>query len=100
MSSSPEVFHPAPHSALEVSAPGQHQVTAADKFYSDRPHTQEAVPPQYYHGSPEEEMKKERTICGFAVATFWLSLALVLVVIVAAVGGGVGGSMAVNNAKR
>ncbi|KAH7323592.1 hypothetical protein BKA65DRAFT_71369 [Rhexocercosporidium sp. MPI-PUGE-AT-0058] len=97
MSSSPEVFHPPPHSDLEVSAPGQHQVTVADKFYSDQP--QEAVPPQYYHGSPEGDRRKERTICGFRAATFFLSLALVLVILAAAIGGGVGGTMAVNNAK-
>ncbi|KAH9216637.1 hypothetical protein DL95DRAFT_522555 [Leptodontidium sp. 2 PMI_412] len=97
MSSSPEVFHPPPHSDLEVSAHGQHQVTVADKFYSDQP--QEAVPPQYYYGSSEGDKRKERTICGFRAATFFLSLALVLVILAAAIGGGVGGTMAVNNAK-
>ncbi|PVH83239.1 hypothetical protein DL98DRAFT_513502 [Cadophora sp. DSE1049] len=97
MSSSPEVYHPPPHSDLEVSSPGQNTVTVADKFYSDRP--QEAVPPQYYYGSGEGDARKERTMCGVRPATFFLSLALVLVILAAAIGGGVGGTMAVNNAK-
>ncbi|KAH7380959.1 hypothetical protein BKA64DRAFT_713513 [Cadophora sp. MPI-SDFR-AT-0126] len=97
MSSSPEVYHPPPHSDLEVSSPGHNTVTMADKFYSDRP--QEAVPPQYYYGSPEGDARKERTMCGVRPVTFVLSLALVLVILAAAIGGGVGGTMAVNNAK-
>ncbi|CZS89596.1 uncharacterized protein RCO7_02513 [Rhynchosporium graminicola] len=97
MSSSPEVFTP-PHSDLEVSPPGQHQVTVADKFYADQP-PQSAVPPNYYYASPESDARKQRTICGVRPATFFLSLALVVVTLVAAIGGGVGGTMAVNNAK-
>ncbi|KAL2062869.1 hypothetical protein VTL71DRAFT_5941 [Oculimacula yallundae] len=97
MASSPEVFHPAPHSDLEVSQSGQHQVTMGDKFHADQP--QSAVPPQYYYPSPEQDVRKERTILGVRPATFFLSLALVVVILVAAIGGGVGGTMAVNNAK-
>ncbi|KAI3332493.1 hypothetical protein HD806DRAFT_480764 [Xylariaceae sp. AK1471] len=41
----------------------------------------------------------ERTIFGVRRATFFLSLALVIVILVAAVGGGVGGSVAVQNAR-
>ncbi|TGJ82604.1 hypothetical protein E0Z10_g6165 [Xylaria hypoxylon] len=41
----------------------------------------------------------ERTICGVRRATFFLSIALVVVIIAAAVGAGVGGSLAVQNAK-
>lgn len=43
--------------------------------------------------------RRPRTICGLQKKTFWLLLVLAIVVIGAAVGGGVGGAMAVNNAK-
>lgn len=39
-------------------------------------------------------------ICGLRKATFWLALALAVVVVVAAVVGGVGGSIAMNNASQ
>lgn len=43
---------------------------------------------------------KKRKIAGLAPTTFWLLIALAVVTIAAAVGGGVGGSMAVANAKK
>lgn len=42
----------------------------------------------------------DRTVCGLRVATFVLGSLLALVTIIAAVGGGVGGTMAVNRARR
>ncbi|KAI0426676.1 hypothetical protein F5Y09DRAFT_318222 [Xylaria sp. FL1042] len=42
---------------------------------------------------------REQTICGVRRVTFLLSVALAVVIIAAAVGGGVGGSLAVQNAK-
>jgi hypothetical protein len=47
-------------------------------------------------GKPEEE----KTICGLRRATFVLSVLLATVIVVAAVGAGVGASVAVRNAKR
>lgn len=44
--------------------------------------------------------KGERMILGVRPPTFWLSLALVVVILAAAIGGGVSGNMAVQNAKR
>lgn len=38
-------------------------------------------------------------ICGVRKSTFWLATILAIVVVAAAVGGGVGGSIAVSNAK-
>ena len=42
----------------------------------------------------------EKRILGLHRSTFWLPVVLAIVVIAAAVGGGVGGSIAVTNASR
>lgn len=47
-----------------------------------------------------ESFKNTRHICGLRSSTFWLALTLAAVIIAAAVGGGVGGSMAVAKAKK
>jgi len=72
----------------------------------------EVVPPQakpfdgqqyqhaYYPGQGYPAPEPERTIFGVRRTTFFLSLALAIVIIAAAVGGGVGGSMAVENARK
>jgi hypothetical protein len=53
------------------------------------------VTPQAQHEIPQEHYKyREKRILGMRVATFWLSLALCLVIIASAVGGGVGGASA------
>lgn len=44
--------------------------------------------------------KSGRTVLGMRNSTFCLLLALILVTLIAAIGGGVGGTMAVNNAKK
>jgi hypothetical protein len=49
---------------------------------------------------PQHWPAQERTILGLRRPTFFLSLALAFVIIAAAIGGGVGGSMAVENAKK
>lgn len=90
MSSSPEVVT---YSDMEA-IPGQ-QKAVADKSYSEQ---DQNVPPQYYYNSPDGS--KERTICGLRTTTFFLTVALILVILAAGIGGGVGGTMAVNNAKR
>jgi len=54
---------------------------------------------QYHPPIPEDSRPKERKIWGLRTTTFWLSLALGIVVTAAIVGGGVGGSIAVSNAK-
>jgi hypothetical protein len=51
--------------------------------------------PQAQYEIPQEHYKyPEKRILGMRVATFWLSLALCLVIIASAVGGGVGGASA------
>lgn len=85
------------HSDLEVTSMQQRAV--ADKYYADRPEatTAESGPPQYFY---PQDGEKKRTICGMRGTTFILAVALVLVILAAGIGGGVGGTMAVNNAKK
>ena len=47
-----------------------------------------------------EKSTPERKIWGLRRSTFFLTVALLAVIVVAAIGGGVGGSIAVKNAKR
>ena len=67
----PEVFHPYPHQL-------------------EPPHAQALSSP---------EPAKSPNILGLRRQTFWLILILIAVVVTAAVAGGVGGSLAVQNAK-
>ncbi|KAJ4163233.1 hypothetical protein LMH87_004974 [Akanthomyces muscarius] len=80
----------------------------------DASHAPEVVPaqeaPQVYYTTKEQEQlppalrlaksKKKKKIMDMRPTTFWLLLVLVFVIIAVAVGGGVGGSMAVKNAKK
>jgi hypothetical protein len=57
--------------------------------------------PAYGHYHPHQGQEgPPQTILGLRRTTFFLSLALVAVIIIAAVGGGVGGSLAVQNARK
>lgn len=61
--------------------------------------------PSNFSGLPgpyedREKGQSGRTICGLGLATFLWLLALVTVILVAGIGGGVGGTIAVNNAKK
>lgn len=89
------------HSDLEVAPQGQ------QKAYVEKPFPVQSPVPQYEHPNggggyygPQDEGRRERTYCGLRPATFSLSLALLLVILAAAIGGGVGGTMAVNSAKK
>jgi len=67
-------------------------------------HNAQPVQGQWGHWNKEAAYKETtlpspKKIFGLARQTFWLLIALTLVVIVSAVGGGVGGSIAVQNAK-
>lgn len=62
-------------------------------------------PQQYYPPTGSEtggfkNPEKEKTICGVRRPTFWLTLALVIVIIAAGVGGGVGGTLAVKKIRE
>src|SRR6187402_1979269 len=85
----PEVFS---HSDLEV-APNQPNPRFADKYYANDP----ASAPRYYYAP---DGAKERTICGLRAATFFLTVALILVILAATISRRVGETMAVNNAKK
>jgi len=56
-------------------------------------------PAQYHQPTGYQGGKPETTIFGMRIVTFVLSVALVLVVVVAAVAGGVGGSLATKEAE-
>jgi hypothetical protein len=76
------------------------QVAYSDAPEAMAPLAQQAQAYHYYDPNltaPEHPMG--RTIFGLRRSTFWLCLVLIAVVIIAAVGGGVGGSIAVKNAK-
>lgn len=65
---------------------------------------QDAAAPKYelYGGSgyrPDQAAPQARKILGLRPTTFFLALALVLVILAAAIGG-VGGTIAVKNAKK
>lgn len=83
---SPEVYR---HSDLEVAP----QHTVLHKPY------REAVP-NYGQQFPNQAPRKERTVWGIRMTTFFLTLALILVILATGIGGGVGGTMAANNAKK
>jgi hypothetical protein len=68
-----------------------------------------AYPPPLVLGTSQEQKDVEpqnsppkRVICGLAVRTFWILLAVTVAIVVigAAVGGGVGGSLASRNSKK
>jgi len=48
---------------------------------------------------PVEQRRKSTAICGMPRSTFFVAIALIIVIMAAAVGGGVGGSMAVQSAR-
>lgn len=62
-----------------------------------QPQSQGKPVPPYF--PPQTEGRNGR-ICGLVPSTFWVLLALVAAVIIAAVAGGVAGSMAVNSARE
>lgn len=82
MASSPQAAY---HSGLEVAPP---QVVPETKYGQG-----------YGYSDPQPHQPVDRTVCGVRPATFWLLLALLLVILAAGIGGGVGGTLAVNNAK-
>lgn len=88
-STGPEAYVPdAPEACTPEMIPKQ-QALACDprKQHESEPNNLE---------SPE----KERVICGLRTATFVLSVLLVILVLIAAVGGGVGGTLAVRKARE
>jgi hypothetical protein len=64
------------------------------------PHSQNGyASTDYTNGFYHEQPSESRKILGLRPTTFYLLLALIVVVLAAAIAGGVGGSIAVNNAK-
>ena len=84
-----EVFHPSanPHLAEPYKQ---------GKLYSDQQIG--GGQPNRYYGT--EDGGRERKLCGLRPTTFVLTLALILVILAAGIGGGVGATSAVNNAKK
>jgi len=82
---------------LEVAEPKFWAQTTSSGPYAD--HNDNSYASQAVLNSDNGQRKSGR-ICGFFPTTFFLSMALLLVIIIAGVGGGVGGTLAVNNAKK
>lgn len=83
MAFSPQVVH---HSDLEVAPP---HTSPAPKYEPND---------AYVEGQPHYE-PVQRMVWGLQPIVFWLLMALGFVVLAAGIGGGVGGTLAVNNAK-
>lgn len=75
------------HSELEVVPPREATAPKYEQYSS----------PEY---RPDQATREARTIFGLRPTTFFLILALVLVILAAGIGGGVGGTIAVKNAKK
>jgi hypothetical protein len=87
--------------------PGLEVVSNKPPVYGDyspmpqSPNQKGAYAPTVLEGPEDHKnMRSEKTILGMRGATFCLFLALVFVILAAGVGGGVGGTLAVNNAKK
>lgn len=82
---------------LQVDSSGL-EIVKAEKIVS-------YVHEQGYHGSDgqkqaDETINRKRRICGLRRTTFFLTVAIVSIIILAgAIGGGVGGTMAANNSR-
>jgi hypothetical protein len=68
------------HEGLEVFEP---RTNPAETYKQDAPYAEQ-----------------QRKLCGLRTTTFFLTLALILVILAAGIGGGVGATSAVNNAKK
>ena len=82
---------------LEVAEPrfwAQRRTSGPYGEQKDNSHTNHAVL------TSEASPRKSGSICGLLPATFFMLAALILVIVIAGVGGGVGGTIAVNNAKK
>ncbi|KAK1487095.1 hypothetical protein CTAM01_11866 [Colletotrichum tamarilloi] len=86
-SSGPETY--VPHISHKQVVPEQPRQHESSYYAPTTPETYSSIP-----------VKKERTICGLRPATFVLSVLLATVIVIAAVGGGVGGSLAVQKARE
>jgi hypothetical protein len=93
--------------APEVVQPGLEVVSNKPPVYKDytpmpqTPNQKGAYSPPVLV-SPEDVKggKSERTVMGLRGTTFCLLLALIFVILAAGIGGGVGGTLAVNNARK
>ena len=100
-----------PQAAPEVVQAGLEVVSNKPPVYGDytpMPQSPQQKAAAYMHptvlesstaGSFKSE-KTGRTVCGMRGVTFCLLLALIFVILAAGIGGGVGGTLAVNNARK
>ena len=87
---------------LSVLHPAKRPINQEDFSYP-QPSISSRVGPEHLQQPPkvsQGKTQRKTTISGLRKPTFWLALALAVVIIVAAVGGGVGGSHAVKNALQ
>jgi hypothetical protein len=82
------------HEGLEVFEP---RTNPAETYKQDAPYAEQQIGGHYW---PEQDGGRERKLCGLRTTTFFLTLALILVILAAGIGGGVGATSAVKNAKK
>jgi hypothetical protein len=84
------------HEGLEVFEPRTNPAKI-ETYKQDAPYSEQQIGGHY---RPEHDGGRERTLFGLRTTTFFLTLALILVILAAGIGGGVGATSAVNNAKK
>jgi hypothetical protein len=82
------------HEGLEVFEP---RTNPAETYKQNAPYSEQQIGGHY---GPNHDGGRERRLYGLRATTFFLTLALVLVILAAGIGGGVGATSAVNNAKK
>lgn len=89
-----------PHVQISPSLPADSSFrdSAISKRYRDSEATKVEYSPGLYDG--ENGPPSRRPICGLQPITFWVLVALVFILCAAAIGGGVGGSYAVQSHKN
>lgn len=82
-----------PDSTLEQLSPSYPSRSFRDSEATKVGHYSEAY-------GERDEPKTNRTICGLTPVTFWVLVALIFILCAGAIGGGVGGSIAVQSNKN
>lgn len=90
----------ASHSNLEVLPNAYEKPPFVTTTTNMAGHPQQYYPPTGSEAAGLKNSEKEKTICGVRRPTFWLTLALVIVIVAAGVGGGVGGTLAVKKIRE
>jgi hypothetical protein len=91
-----------PHSTLEVAPnldlpePAKYAYYAPEVWHNPDDDTNKFT----YVAEAHEEQHESQRICGLRRRTFWIALGVALIVVAAAVGGGVGGALALKSSRN